>query len=490
MQKFIQIILLLVYQTATSQSNYVVQYTSIQEEIPFCISQIGSNQFIAIRTCDVHFGYKQNSTVFKINNKGVIVGEYSTEVSDSSYYNITNIVAINESEFVTIARCKSQKLPFAQIGVIKFDTSLQVIWEKKFTLNRASVDNQYATINSIGNIVIGVDVTNYPLWNYALSFTEMTSDGDSVKSGYLTNGNPYLTSIFSLMEIDGQYKAFVKGYSSYVPNMGFSEILQLDTDFNIVGITASPYWIQEYMTAEKIDDSRYYLAGKAYSSPTHFDVGIAKLSISEDSIAFNHAGKPGTAVDYSGWMKCLSVANVNSIYTGGTGYDNGNFYNCYTTNKVLMLSNYDSLLNCRWTRFYGSDTACYTMSTLEATSDGGCIMGGMFYTPSRPENLLDAVIIKVDSLGLFTDIPDFALVQIHEAIVYPNPGFDVVNIQSGPQITGAEFSMFDASGNQVLKTALISTLEQMDISKFASGTYFWYIRFKGKIVDQGKWIKQ
>ena len=155
-----------------------------------------------------------------------------------------------------------------------------------------------------------------------------------------------------------------------------------------------------------------------------------------------------------------------------------------------MLSNYDSLLNCRWTRFYGSDTACYTMSTLEATSDGGCIMGGMVYTPTRPENLLDAVIIKVDSLGLFTKLPETSKVQVHEAIVFPNPGFDVVNIQSGPQIAGAEFNMYDISGNQVLKTSLVSTIEQKDVTHLASGTYLWQIEFKGKIVDQGKWIKE
>jgi len=483
--------LLLVFQTVSAQTNYVIQYTSANEEIPFCIKQIGSNQFTAIRIGEELFGYKQNSRLIKTNSVGTTTAEYNYEVSDSSYYNITNIVPINESEFLTIARCKSKQLPFAQIGVIKFDTSLQVIWEKKFALNRASVDFQYATINSSGNVVIGVGLsTGYPSWVYSLLFMEMTSDGDSLKSNYLTMGNPSLVNIYSLIEINGQYKAFVNGYSSYVPNQGFSQMLQLDTNFNIVGIKPSPYIIMECMTAEKIDDARYFLTGKAYSSATHFDVGIAKLSITEDSIAFNHAGEPGTAVDYSGWIKCMSIANSNSIYTGGTGNDNGMFYNCHFTNKVLMLSNYDSLLNCRWTRFYGSDTACYTMSTLEATSDGGCIMGGMIYTPTRPENLLDAVIIKVDSLGLFTEIPKISKVQVHEAIVYPNPGFDVINIQSGTQITGAEFSMYDVSGKQVLKMTLITTLVQMDVTQFTEGTYLWQIKHKGRIVDTGKWIRR
>jgi hypothetical protein len=491
MRKLIVLVFLLVLKTATSQTAYIKLYTSDKAEMPVSIIQMNNFNLIALCISDEMLGYTQSSKLIKTNNTGETEAEFTYELPGNSFYNITTIVPVNDSEFITIARIKSDELPFGQIGVIKFDTLLNVIWEKKLAVNQPSISNVFVTQIASGNIVIGAGLnTEAPQWAWSLVFIELTSTGDSIQGKYLTNGNPSHTNIYSLMEINGQYKAFVNGFNSYVPYQGFSEILQLDSDFNLLGVHAAPYFIEEYMTAEKIDEFRYYLTGMAYSTPTHYDVGIAKLSISEDSIAYNHAGKPGTAVDYSGWQKCMSIANSNSIYTGGTGNDNGIFYNCYTTNKVMMLSNYDSLLNCRWTRFYGSDTACYTMSTLEATSDGGCIMGGMVYTPTRPENLLDAVIIKVDSLGLFTKLPETSKVQVHEAIVFPNPGFDVVNIQSGPQIAGAEFNMYDIIGNQVLKTSLVSTIEQKDVTHLASGTYLWQIEFKGKIVDQGKWIKE
>lgn len=491
MRKLIVLVFLLVLKTATSQTAYIKLYTSDKAEMPVSIIQMNNFNLIALCISDEMLGYTQSSKLIKTNNTGETEAEFTYELPGNSFYNITTIVPVNDSEFITIARIKSDELPFGQIGVIKFDTLLNVIWEKKLAVNQPSISNVFVTQIASGNIVIGAGLnTEAPQWAWSLVFIELTSTGDSIQGKYLTNGNPSHTNIYSLMEINGQYKAFVNGFNSYVPYQGFSEILQLDSDFNLLGVHAAPYFIEEYMTAEKIDEFRYYLTGMAYSTPTHYDVGIAKLSISEDSIAYNHAGKTGTAVDYSGWQKCMSIADSNSIYTGGTGNDNGIFYNCYTTNKVMMLSNYDSLLNCRWTRFYGSDTACYTMSTLEATSDCGCIMGGMVYTPTRPENLLDAVIIKVDSLGLFTKLPETSKVQVHEAIVFPNPGFDVVNIQSGPQIAGAEFNMYDIIGNQVLKTSLVSTIEQKDVTHLASGTYLWQIEFKGKIVDQGKWIKE
>jgi len=491
MKSIFQLLLLFIFQTVSSQTAYIKLYTSDKAEMPVSIVQMNNFNLIALCISDEMLGYTKSSRLIKTNITGDTEGEFSYELSGNSFYHITTILPVNNSEFITIARIKSEQLQFGQIGVIKFDTSLNVIWEKKFTVNQPIVDNVYVTQNTSSNIVIGAGLlTETPQWDLSLIFMEITNNGDSIISRYLTDGNPNTTDIYSLMEINGQYKAFVNGYAHYVPYQGFSEILQLDSDFNLLGVHAAPYLIEEYMTAEKIDDFRYYLAGRAYSTPTHYDVGIAKLSITEDSIAYNHAGKPGTAIDYSGWQKCMSVANNNSIYTGGTGNDNGIFYNCYTTNKVMMLSNYDSLLNCRWTRFYGSDTACFTMSTLEATSDGGCIMGGMIYTPARPENLLDAVIIKVDSLGLFTEMPEISKVQVHEAIVYPNPGFDVINIQSGSQIAGSEFIMYDVSGKPVLNMTLNTTLMQMDVTRFTEGTYLWQIKHKGKIVDQGKWIKQ
>ena len=154
-----------------------------------------------------------------------------------------------------------------------------------------------------------------------------------------------------------------------------------------------------------------------------------------------------------------------------------------------MLSNYDSLLNCRWTYFYGSDTACYTMSTMDATSDGGCIIAGMFYTPERPEKMLDVVVIKVDSMGLITG-PDKIKDLVKNAVLFPNPGSDYLMVQSGPQIAGAKFTLYNTPGYAVLTTKLESTYQQIDTRSLTSGLYLWQIVYRDKIVDQGKWIKQ
>jgi hypothetical protein len=98
-------------------------------------------------------------------------------------------------------------------------------------------------------------------------------------------------------------------------------------------------------------------------------------------------------------------------------------------------------------------------------------MGGIVYSPSHPENLLDAVIIKVDSLGVLTGLNNNNQIFTHEAIVYPNPGTDYLIVQSGPQINGALFTLCDTQGKQLLKTNLYSPMENIPVPNVSSGAY-------------------
>jgi len=475
--------------TAFPQSTFVIKTGNFQDEMPNCIKQIGDTYFMAISINNDQVGeIWSGSKLICIGIDGTIKKEIEFNYTDSNYSAISSINQISESEFLAIGGCKNSLLPVSQFWIMKMDTALNIIWEKKYMTSQPWCGTPRVTRIPDGNFLIGTTVTSsYPLYYRSLMFLEITEDGDSVQSVNYLNGNMPNTQISDLIWMNGGYKAFVDGYGAFTNNNCFSQILQIDTNLNLTEVRPVPYFIQGTRTAKLLNDSIYYLTGQSHFNQYKFEVSIAKLTDHEDSIAFNHAGYPGKIDDYSGWLKCMSFTNYNSIFTGGTEDAYGPLHCEFQ--RTLMLSNYDSLLNCRWTRFYGGD-ACYTFNTLDATSDGGCIIAGMYYDVANPENLLDLFVVKVDSSGLFTGISDDPQMSSAQAIVYPNPGQDYLVVQSGPQISGSVFMLFDANCCCVLETKLQSTTEQRDLTNLPSGVYIWRIVNKGKSIEDGKWIKQ
>lgn len=486
------IVIFLIHFIADAQPYFVTTYGDQNDEIPLCIKQVGSSYFIGQKYSNDQLSIWRYAKLLKMDGSGNIQSGITFPEVFGQYSDIQCIFPLNESEFLTIGGYKSNDLPYCQIWLMKLDTSLRIIWEKKYMTNRPFTSNIALVENNEGNILIGSTLTTGdPNHLHSLFFLEITKEGDSLNSNYIINGNPQTTKMRTLNWINGQYKAFVSGFESYTGNSSASQILQLDENLLLVEVRPIPNWHDIYMTTERINNNSYFLTSMVYISPYYYDVAISKFDTIENTLAFNHAGTTGDVPDYSAWKRCMSIANVNSIYTGGTGKDNGDFYSCNESmRKVIMLSNYDSLLNCRWTCFYGSDTACYTLSTMDATSDGGCILAGMFYTPSRPENMLDVIMIKVDSLGLITGIHDKPTITAHQAIVYPNPGIDNIIIQSGPQICSSEFRLYNTSGQLVNHKILKNTNEQSDVTSLPKGVYPWKIIHQGKTIEQGKWVKQ
>lgn len=461
------------------------------EEIPMCLKQIGDNYYGSVGISNSENGIWNGSRLMKWNAKGNLQTEIEFDFVDSSYYYISEIIAVNNSEFLTIGAFKKSMDDNGRLWVMSVDTSLNVQWEKSYKYDTPLHGSISAVFENDSTIAIATSCDTYwPEWQQKLLFLKINTDGDSLLARYETTGNPNFTKVYSIEHLNGEYKAFVRGFSSYVPYTGFSETLQLDDDFNLIGVKPTPFYIEGHMTAKKIDESKYFVAGMAYYSSLYFDITIAKLNITEDSLACNHVGEPGVAVDYCGRQKCMSVSNTNSIFIGGTGNDNGLFYSCYNNNREIILSNLDSLLNIRWTLFYGCDTACLTLSTLESTSDGGCILGCILYSAAHEENLLDALIIMVDSTGLITNLSENNPVQVHEVMIYPNPGNDKIIVKCGSQIIGSTIVFYDLNGNQIISRTITTVSEEINTTSLPTGTYAWHISLQGKVIDTGKWIKQ
>lgn len=485
--------LFLAFQSGIAQNSFTLVYGSEESKRPNCIKQIDDFYYLLSSDFILPSYMGNTAEIVKIDNSGKIIKKTELYTEGQVSGPLRKIYPLNSSELLIIGGYRQSEDSNTSIWVIKMDTALNVIWDKIFNTEVTYLSRMSYTINTLGNLVlINTLSTGNPTYLQSILFLELTQNGDLVKSRYETTGNPMTTNGYSIISHDNGYYAFVAGFTSYlpVPGMGICERLDLDSNFNITRVLPLPDGINLYMTALKISEQSYYLAGTAYYTDYYTEIAIQKTDTSNTVLVSNHSGLPGDIRDGPAWLECMSIKNENSIYTGGTGHDVGPFNICNLLHpKVFILSNYDSLLNNRWTKYYGSDTACYYMMDLDATNDGGCIMAGTILSPNTNPNKTDVIIIKVDSEGLITS-SNKPGTRVMQALVYPNPGDDYLMLQTGRQNIGAIFTLHNLSGQKLIEQTVNSTSQHFSATGLPSGTYVWSLHKGNSVIETGKWIKQ
>lgn len=476
-----------------AQNSFTLVYGGEESKRPNCIKQIDDYYYFA--SCDFilpsYFG--NNGEIIKFNMDGKILKKVELITEGQVSGPLRKIHPLSNSEFLVFGAHRQTEESNMSIWVIKMDTALNIIWDKKFQTDILQLNRIRYTVNNSGNIVMILTLSKFvPNYISSMFFVELSIDGEFLRSRYETTGNPNTTNGYSIISHSNGYYAFVEGFSSYlpVPGMGFSERLDLDTNFNITRVLPLPDGMNGYMTAEKINDQSYFLAGEVYYTGFYTEVAVQKTDTSNIVLLSNHSGLPGDIPDQPAWLECMSSVDENIIYTGGNGYPTGGFHTCNLLHpKTFILCNYDSLLNNRWTKYYGSDTACYYMMDLDATDDGGCIMAGTILSPNSNPHKTDVIIIKVDSEGLITSTNKPGT-RVMQAVVYPNPGNEYLMLQTGQQNMGAIFTLHNLSGQKLMEQTVNSTTQQALTSELPPGNYVWTLSKGNKVIETGKWIKQ
>jgi len=269
--------------------------------------------------------------------------------------------------------------------------------------------------------------------------------------------------------------------------------LKFDENLNYILSSVYPQQFPSNICISGIYDTNYLLSGSAYNTASpNLQIGAIKYSNYDnaiDSIYYT----PSIDTNYYVGGRESACINGNNIFLSG-------IYNVHAwpfpynyNSSWVTISKLDMDLNMISTHFYGGD-AQYCPFSIIPTSDGGCFITGYSYDyiNNLPNNNyeLDIFVLKTDADGLITELPDQPQAKAHDAIVFPNPGYEYLNIQSGPQITGAEFYLFDMQGKPVVNEKINNTQLKVNTTNLVPGTYPWQIVFKNKVIESGKWVKK
>jgi hypothetical protein len=156
---------------------------------------------------------------------------------------------------------------------------------------------------------------------------------------------------------------------------------------------------------------------------------------------------------------------------------------------VLNKLNHD--LELQEQLFYGGD-GVYIPKDIIGTADQHLVVTGDYYDPNHApyECQFDPFVLKVNSEGLIvnTTNPDEPVAQ--EALVFPNPGNGYLQVKLAIQHQQARLQLFNMNGRSMLEEEISMDMQQINTSSLPTGIYPYRITANGRVIGNGKWVKE
>lgn len=366
------------------------------------------------------------------------------------------------------------------------DTSYHLVLNRRIAYMNSIVDSENNLViagytvrndtNHMGNII----------YNYDPFFFKTSNAGDSLTSVFYTITSP-LSTVFDIIESKDSSKYFTFGWNFTEAFLTSSAMLTLNKEFDSLDIDSIPLGVKLFYYPTYINDSSLLICGVGTLS-NNYALNVLTITEEAEMINYNHFKRPDQSKDYPSIQNGISLY-ADNYYIGGTS--NMDYYNPY-------FSSYDSWFHLvkineditpQWEYWYGGD-AYYVLYYVLATDDGGCFMVGTRYDYLTQDMERDIYIVKVNSEGLITGLPENAEINMTEAIVYPNPGNEEIKVRIAAQHKQSLFELFDLNGRLVLNENFTGTDGIVNTTFVPSGTYVYKITNTSGLNETGKWIKQ
>jgi len=243
-----------------------------------------------------------------------------------------------------------------------------------------------------------------------------------------------------------------------------------------------------YFTALPISNFTFYLSGMwwEWGASDPFRTGLVKMKT--DGTVLNEFiyDVPTDSTSNPAYWNAIDTLSDGSVIL------------CSTINIVIQLvpqqePAYTTLfkltpnLELLWQRYIGTeDDGKYDAFVMRTTPEDDIVIFGEFSeVPPVSSQYMEPMFIKTNSDGLFTGMEDNGITST-EAILYPNPASEIVNIEFSQVYQDAVFQLSDIGGKLVFKKSLSSNYQSVNISSLPAGTYVYRIFNKEGLDERGK----
>ncbi|MCK9453128.1 MAG: T9SS type A sorting domain-containing protein [Bacteroidales bacterium] len=443
------------------------------------IEESDGSIYVAGRSRKLDQPYKSQALLIKLNHHGVFLDSIQFNFEGHNTL-ISQLLKSIDDQIILLSLFHEASAHGNNGGLLLnyVDNELNISQSTTFV-----ADSNYRILSANGNVSneghlflsISGHLSGALFHSYLI---ETNNDFDILKSRFL---NTAPSSYFQLRKLDNNnYWAINELTNKY-------EIF--DSQFNRIQEQIIPEYLTSSFGVKWESDSSFFLLGD--KSNDYHSLGFINQHYPIDTANYYYnKWQTSDTLNAPANLNGIDFKNKDSLFIGGTHnmpYVLDPYH--YPSPSWFVILQTDSLLNIRWERLYGGD-ANYVMSRIIATRDGGCLVAGTRFDYQNNETQTDIIVLKLNSEGLLVSQNELQESLLREAIVYPNPGSEAIQIRLAVQHPKALLELFDSQGKLVLSQQLYEKESRINTEQLPPGTYIYRLSAATGLNENGKWVKR
>jgi hypothetical protein len=452
----------------------------------------------------------QPATVLKLSPEGDLLGELAMNEDGRPSSIIRLFQDPSDSKYcLAIGTVLDSTMHYLNPYLARFDHALNMAWYKEIELPEeycAILLGGRSIMDSCGDIVF----CSLPLgegFSSNMLYIRLSCDGELLALGSSPLSSEFVYSaqgdLFEYQDGSGDYgQSFVGDYDGFgeIPvffvrmNRELTDFQTRDLANNITmdstdGILIGHRYAESF--AVSLHDGTKYLSTRGerwdgWNIDLWDDVIVSmKLDQNDSIVAFSFIPHDNDSIRTMAFCHGMDMSNEESFFVCNGVYDRRGWQNGEIEGlNRFAVSKTDSDVNIIWTRYYEDGQHVFQPCSVMATSDGGCLVTGRYWTSDHTQSMLFAIKILHDGS---LSIPA-GEASIRPYMFYPNPAQDQLHLQYSPDVQPAHIELIDLQGRLVRTQG--KAFETFDLGMLPAGTYTLRVTMEDGQVFADKVVKE
>jgi len=473
-----------------AQNSFEIYIGSLQQEYAFNFVLDDNNNYVGIVLKRPSETQMQKSYLYKISETGDTVSRLFSK--PDTVLILRDIIVAGDSlvEYMVTGTGyqKDSSSVFWFSYFARLDANLDIIWEKIYRLHQV---HDYVSIPFYPNLLKlkegGFLHACYLEPRLKMFLFKLSDEGDSLAYRLYEGDSSGMVQDLTYNYDSTAYWLHTH-FAHYDETGPESQCITVDLDLQQTKVKYYPRWLGDHLAAKFLPDrnlvvgSRYWGSTMNPVTSLHYIMAY-KLDTSFKVLDSCYITDPDPTTRTG--SRALDFYTPNNIYMCG---EDGAALSTYPASyNHIAIARMDQDLNLIFEKYIGGD-ANYASASVVASPDGGVLLTCTRYDYLTQDNERDVYVLKLDSSDFTVGNVEHSTLNISDAIVYPNPGNNVINIRTSLQNT--YFELYDIQGHLALRKPINNLITQINSQHIDPGFYTWKIIDHKQVYETGKWIKK